>query len=294
MSKTKAILRRALSGCLLLLFTVNLSSQAPESGAGDARTEGISPNTAEAILDRALDRTTAQEESGAELTFEFALRSIVDSINGDGEVTDTKTTAYHGYPLEGHRFEELIARDGEPLDEGDARDEAKRKREFASEARVHTARGERYEPNEMAVRFDRQLMDRYEITLLGSETIRDHTCWVLAFEPRSGRLPDDRRMDKALNRSTGRLWISQDDYGVARIAFKMQRPFRYLWGLVATLRNAEGQLDFELIQPDIWAPSTFNLEMDLRVFFKGIRRRIQQHWSDYQPVDLAVQGEPIP
>ena len=53
MSKTKAILRRALSGCLLLLFTVNLSSQAPESGAGDAKTEGISPNTAEAILDRA-------------------------------------------------------------------------------------------------------------------------------------------------------------------------------------------------------------------------------------------------
>ena len=118
MSKTKAILRRALSGCLLLLFAVNLSSQAPESGAGDAKTEGISPNTAEAILDHALDRTTAQEESGAELTFEFALRSIVDSINGDGEVTDTKTTAYHGYPLEGHRFEELIARDGEPLDEG--------------------------------------------------------------------------------------------------------------------------------------------------------------------------------
>ena len=289
-----AIPRRALSGCLLLLFTVSLSSQSPQSEAGDTRVEGISPNTAEAILDRALERTTAQDESGAELAFEYALRSIVESINGDGEVTDTKTRAYHGYPLEGYRFDELIERDGQPLDEGDARDEAKRKTEFASEARAHAARGERYEPNEMAVRFDRQLMDRYKTSLLGTETIRDHTCWVLGFEPRSGRLPDDRRMDKALNRSTGRLWISQKDYGVARISFEMQRPFRYLWGLAATLRHAEGQFDFDRIQPNLWTPSTFNLEMDLRVFFKGIRRRIRQHWTAYLPAELASPTEPTP
>jgi hypothetical protein len=88
-------------------------------------------------------------------------------------------------------------------------------------------------------------------------------------------------MDKALNRSTGRLWISQEDYGVVRVAFEMQRPFRYLWGLAATLRHADGRFDFERITQNFWAPVAFDLTLDLRVFFRGIHRHILQRWTDY-------------
>ena len=51
-------------------------------------------------------------------------------------------------------------------------------------------------------------------------------------------------MDKALNRSTGRLYIAQRDYGVMRIEFEMQEPMRYLWGLIATLKSAMGPARF--------------------------------------------------
>jgi hypothetical protein len=239
---------------------------------------------ADTILEHALERAATQSASGLELGFESVLESIFESLDGEGETTETETTRYRRYPLEGLLYEEVISRDGQTLDEEDARDEAKRKAEFVREARAHAARGEPYEPDEMSVRFDNELMDRYDITFLGTEVVRDHACWVLGFAPRDGRLPDNRRMDKALNRSTGRLWIAQDDYGVARVSFEMQRPFRYVWGLVGTLRHAAGQLDYERVDRKLWVPARFDLELDLRVFFKGIRRRIRQVWSEHNRI----------
>ena len=279
---TLPYLHRTLAVALWLVIALTFPTVAqPQS---DGSTGGLNPVdmlTAQVILERALQRAEQQEDSGLELEFESLLESVVESLDGDGAVTDTKTAQYRRYPLEGHLFNELVLADGQPLDDKEAREEQERKTKFAEEARAHAARGERYAPEEMNMRFDHELMDRYDTTLEGSETVRGYVCWVLSFAPRDGQLPDTRRMDKALNRSTGQLWIAKDDYGVVRVAFEMQEPFRYLWGLAATLRHATGQLDFERTEPDLWSPTTFDLAMDLRVFFKGIRRHIRQEWIEH-------------
>ncbi len=266
-------------GLGVVCLTVAVRGQAVEVERA-SQGAGTEPLTARDILTRALERAARQDASGQELDFEYLLDSTIQSLDGDGQATDTERAQYRRYPLEGYLFDELIARDGLPLDEDEAREAAEQKAEFIKEARDHAARGERFEPEEMAVRFDRELMDRYVTTLVGIEVIRDHPSWVLSFAPRDGTLPDNRRMDKALNRSTGRLWIAQEDYGLVRISFEMQRPFRYLWGLVATLRHAEGQLDLHRLDDGLWTPARFDLELDLRVLFKGIRRRITQAWTD--------------
>ena len=242
--------------------------------------------TAELIVERALHRAAKQDESHVELGFESRGESQIESINGDGLVTKIETADYLRYALEGFLYDELVEKDGMALSDDDAREERERKAKFVREARSHAARGEEYIPNDMNVGFDRELMERYKTNLVGNELVRGHFCWVIEFEPRDGRLPDNRRMDKALNRSTGRLWISQEDYGVVRVSFEMQRPFRYLWGLVGTLRHADGRLDFERIAEKFWAPVAFDLTLDLRVFFRGMHRHILQRWTDYNRSQL--------
>ena len=158
---------------------------------------------AAAIIDRALDRAAAQRESGVELDFEYTSAGVFESLDRGGSVTRTETTLRHRYALEGYLYSETIERDGKPLDGDDARDERERQAEFIREARRHAARGERYEPEEMSVDFDGELMARYDTRLVGTEEVRGRTCVL----------------DKALNRSTGRIWIAQDDYGVARVDF---------------------------------------------------------------------------
>ena len=49
----------------------------------------------------------------------------------------------------------------QPLDEDDARKEQEKKESFVRKAREHVARGEEYEPGDMNVFFDENLMDRY-------------------------------------------------------------------------------------------------------------------------------------
>ena len=59
---------------------------------------------------------------------------------------------------------------------------------------------------------------------------------------------------------------------------------RYLWGVVASLRHADGQFDFERVEGNLWTPVTLDLHLDLRVFFRNIRRNIRQEWLEIRPL----------
>ena len=281
--------RRALACCFGLVWAPVVAIAQPayvDAAAGSADAAAI----VEGALERALERATRQQESAVELDFEYVTEGRVESLDGDGNVTRTETTGRRHYPLEGYLYSELIERDGQPLDTSDARAERERKAEFIREARRHAARGERYDPDEMSVDFDTDLMDRYHTTFAGTDVVRGDSCWVIRFEPREGRLPDNRRIDKALNRSTGFLWITQDGYRVARVTFEMQRPFRWLWGIAGTLRHATGQFDLQWIEPNLWGLADSRIEFDLGVLFgmKSIRRRIRNEWIEQRSVDAEA------
>ena len=247
------------------------------------------------IIDRALEQAARQRAAAFELGFEYFTDGRVESLDGDGRVTDTDTTRNRHYPIQGHFYSEVIGRDDRPLDGDEARDERKKKADFVREARRHAERGERYQPDEMRVDFDRELMDRYVATLDGTDVVDGAVCWVIGFEPREGPLPNDRRLDGALNRSTGRLWIGQHDYGVRRAVFEMQRPVRWLWGIAGTLRRATGQLDFRQIESNLWIPDRTLVEIELGVFFglKTIRRRIGNEWVE-PPMPESDAEPPMP
>ena len=68
----------------------------------------------------------------------------------------------------------------------------------------------------------------------------------------------------------------------------MQKPVKYLWGLLATLRRAAGRLEFERVEPNVWLPHSFGLAIDLRIFFKGLRRHVTREWVKRQRLDLAT------
>ena len=233
------------------------------------------------IMRYAIARAAAQDEDEAEIRFESLVESTVESLNDEADVTSTETTLHRRYALDGAVYEELIERDGEPLSEADARDEAKRRADFRREVQEAEAGGKVLETNdERQVRFDEDLMARYEAEVVGEATVRGERCWVISFAPRDGELPQNTRIDRALNQSSGKLYVSQIDYGVMQIDFRLLRPVRYVWGLVASLSRANGQLEFERVEPDIWLPSSFNIRIDLRVFFVTQRRYIGRRWLE--------------
>ncbi|MBN2338246.1 MAG: hypothetical protein JXP48_06865 [Acidobacteria bacterium] len=243
-----------------------------------------SADPAAGILHRAVARAEAQYENQAEAVFESEALSVIRSLDAMGRPVKTETFRYRQYPLGGALFEELIEKDGRPLGEGEKREEQKRRERFLREVEKRRSQGRHPQPEqEPGIRFNHDFVDRYEFRLEGTETVRGHPCWVIAFKPAPGKLPVRNRMDRALNQSTGRFWIAREDYGAVRIEFALRHPFKYWGGLLAVIRNTDGRMDYERVAPDIWTPLDFDLRLDLEIMMvKDIRRTITKNWVSYR------------
>lgn len=238
------------------------------------------------IVARAVARAEAQHARQADIGFESLVSMSIQSLDAAGKVTETDQTDYRQYPLQGALYEERTAQNGRSLDDKEKKAEEKNKRKFIREVEKRKQLGLHPQPEKRpGIRFGDKLMRRYRYTLLRSENVDRHFCWVIAFEPKEGDLPVEEIMDYALNQSTGTLWIAQEDFGLVRLDFVMRKPFKYWAGLLAVIRNTEGRLDFQRVEPDIWLPVHFDLKLDLNVMMvKNIRRLITKKWTSYKRV----------
>ena len=274
---------------LILLILLALGTGNVSAGGWNSAPEDLS---AQAIVDHAVARAEAQYNLLADAKFESQVFMSIQSLDDSGRVTKTDQTNYHQYPLHGALFEELIAKNGRALNAQERNTEEKNKAKFIREVEKRKKRGTHLQPEKRpGIRFGNQLMRRYRLKMLRTEEVGRHRCWVIAFEPKEGELPVQEMMDHALNQSTGTLWVAQDDYGLVRLDFLMRKPFRYWAGLLAVIRNTEGRLDFQRVEPNIWMPTNFELKLDLNVMVvKNIRRIITKKWADYKRVSSTIYG----
>lgn len=282
---------RLLGIALVALVTLSATPFGQPSPAPAPTTQAPDTPSVNEIMAHAMARAESQDETSAELWFESLILTTVDTLDGDDQVTETLTSLHKRYPFEGALYEEMVQRDGEPLDDDDLREEQKRKEEFRKEAVAAAESGDAVETDdERQLRFDDELMGRYRAEVTGQESVRGEPCWVVDFEPREGKLPENTRMDKVLNRSTGRVYVSRQDHGIMRIEFELREPVRYMWGMIASLSRARGQLDFSRVEPNIWLPHKFDMRIDIRVFFRTTRRRVVRQWVERQRIAGRVPG----
>ena len=241
--------------------------------------------TADEIVERAVQRAETQRESQAALEYTATIHSKTERLDGDGEVEEAENRTYAQYAFEGVLFEEWVAMEGQSLDADDIRDEAERKEEFAEEVRERRADGEDPRPDDPnRVDFDEEFVNRYDFSIIGQDVVNGHPCWAIYLSPRDGDLPVRRGIDNALNNSTGHLWISMDDYGLVRGEFEMARSVRFWFGLLGTLRNTTGRLEFGHVAEGVWLPTVVDIKTDQRVLFRNVRRRILREWTDYSRI----------
>ncbi|MCY4658566.1 MAG: hypothetical protein OXF93_01955 [Acidobacteria bacterium] len=238
--------------------------------------------TAQEIVERAVARADGQRDAQEDIRYHSRFESITEKLSGDGEVEEAERETYEQYPLEGVLYEELVAREGEPLDADDAREERERRREFVEEVRERRARGVDPRPeDENRVELNDDFISRYQYSIVGEEVREGYDCWIIQLVPRPGDLPVNRRIDTALNKSTGRLWIVKEDFGLSRVEFEMDEPVRFWGGIAGVLRNTVGRLQFIRTDEGAWVPKRIDIRLDLRIVFWNLRRRIVREWDEY-------------
>lgn len=290
--RTRRDARRGLPAVLPALLFAFLAGASPVSQApGDA------DDGARALVLKALERAVWYQEHDVAARFRARMTREVRRFDGDGGVRTRDVGDYEVAPVDGVPFERRLTIDGRPLSGEERAREDERAAEFREELRRLRERDDPEEDDD-AIVFDAELVARYVFVLEGEERFRNRPSYRIAFEPRAGRLPVRRRIDYALNKARGRIWIDRETHEPARVEFELLERVRLWWGVLGSILQARGSLDrgpvldAAGVQPDaagqVWARIQFESYSDVRVVFRRTRRAEFRRWRDFEWLDEAA------
>ena len=233
------------------------------------------------ILSRALERGLANDKRRSEQAYSFRHLRISTKLNKQAQPTKIEKRLYQVLPMGNVRYERLLEKDGAPLNQKEQASERRKEQKFRRRLEKDRDSGK---SNESEVRFNRELVDRYRFRLEGTGELHGRKVYRVSFEPKSGKLPVRRRIDRALNNSRGHVWLDQESYEIVRIEFELIRPTRIWWGILGSISRVDGMLDRKEGEDGIWFPSYFRLYLKGRILFKSIHGRQESHWSDFKRV----------
>jgi hypothetical protein len=209
------------------------------------------------------------------------------ALDDADQVEKTEVREYKIYPLAGEAYYELIRRDGNPLTANDHRKERKRRQDFLAEVKK-TADGKASQDDDgVYVKFNEELITRYNAEVIGTERRGMRNAYVIRFQPKPGKLPVKRRIDYALNKLRGKLWIDQREFAVLRAEFDLTEPVSVWAGLLGSVSQLQGAMNLIEIGEGAWHFKDLDLRLKGRVLFKSLHQERRLEWSHFQKINAA-------
>lgn len=263
---------------LLCLLTLSI---APLVAAGESAAKNEAPPlTPEQIVSRAIKQANWLRDQKLEQKYTFMELAIREELTRDGRIKTRDVRRSKMYPVEGVLHGRVIERNGQPLSPEEEEAEDRREQDL----RRRIASGEIEEKKDAnRLEFDQELIGRYRIALAEKKIVDGRSTHVFTFEPKSGRLPIRKHIDYALNKSGGKIFIDAETFEIARVEFRLIEPVRLWWGLLGKLRQVEGSVERKPLEDGSWAPTEFNMYLNMRILFSNKHYRRQSQWSDHRP-----------
>ncbi len=276
LSKTAvSITNRSLAVRLARIAVLTILATTATASAEPARL------SADEIVQRALQRQRQVETSRLGGRYSFRVSTISQKLAKDGSVAETETAVYRRIPILGEGFDRLVEENGVPLSTTRQQEQDRREAEF----RARLQAGKKPEPSRGAqVSFDQDLVDKYDFNWTGREEINGRSSYVLSYSPRPGELPVRRRIDRALNKAKGKIWIDAITFDVARVTFDLFERVNIGWGIVGSITELKGRVESAPVDDDFWHPRQVEIEFAGRIFLTSLRRKQSVLFGDFQRV----------
>jgi hypothetical protein len=140
-----------------------------------------------------------------------------------------------------------------------------------------TKKAAREEPFELL-----KILDHYNYTLEGDETVDGVLCYKVAFTPKPD-MPYDNREEKVLNAVAGHLWVSKKDFSLIRNAGALLHPVSVAW-IFASLVEMEFHFDAQSLPNGDYGPKEEQYRYLVHIPFLTLHERDTRQMSNYRPV----------
>jgi hypothetical protein len=251
-------LRKTLYGLIGVCFMSVLSW-------GTGQDTALQSLSASQILEEAMARASREDQ-----------RELV--LDGKGALKERDEEVLENVLIEGFPYQRLIEKNGQALNEKERKEEEKRRAEFREKMakRKDPTRNE-----EGSFSFNQDLVDRFDFSLEGVEELEGGSNYVLSYKPKENKLPVKRRIDRALNKAEGRIWVDQESYEISRVEFELKEKVKLWWGLIGSIHEVKGTVQRQEVDSGVWFPTGFDLYLKGRIFFSSLHSRQQVRWSEF-------------
>jgi hypothetical protein len=250
-------------------------------------------------------RALTDRELQAQYTFVERREEI--NVSKLGKVSPGPVKTYEVYPSveQGNTYKRLIAVNDVPVPPAelerrdrvhreDVQREASRREHETPQQREKRLRKEASERAEWDRTLD-EVLELYDIRLVGRETLDGHVTVVATLDPKPGYRP---RTDagKWLKRVRGRLWISETDYQVVKAFGEVIDDVTFGWGVIGRLhKGTTAQFERRKINGEVWLPARAEFKATGRAL---LVRRFSLNsvttYSDYKKFSVSTSEKVTP
>jgi len=229
----------------------------------------------ETIVERVLER--AQQEEAEQAIFKqcygYTRARVTEFRNGNGVLKSRKAktrvnnpvivpVVYHPPPLKAES------------------ERATNTSERQSPSETHTnVRGKAFEKSDFPLNAD--LLKRFDFSLAGREVINGRPTLVVDFKPANRKLPERSIKDRFINKASGRVWLDETDYAVAKADLRLSEKVNVIGGLVGAVSKFTLTIERERTPEGLWFIREQEWHLEGREVF--VRRKVDYH-EEYKDV----------
>jgi len=230
------------------------------------------------LMTHVIERAKWEKDNKLDTRYSWRQDRVVEKYDQDGNIQERTELLFDVIPAADSTTYHMLQKNGKPLsgDEQKA-EEDKEKKSSAS------LKNTRQSAKDQSVAIDAELLSRFNFTYAGEEAISGRKAYVLAFIPKPGSLPEHNRMDRVLNRLSGKVWIDRKTYAVSKADMTLTEPVKYFAGL-GVVRAMHLVIEMAALDANILVPHQTWVEYDARALFTN--SKVHQHsvYSSYQPL----------
>jgi hypothetical protein len=220
--------------------------------------------------------------------YTYIERDVQHNLDGKGQTKSTETKTYEVLEIYGEQMQRLIEKDDKPISEKESAKEEekiqkvidKRKNESEKDRQKREAKEEK--DREEGRQFEREIVDAYNFTLVGTELVGGREAWVISAEPRPEFVPH-MKYANYLSKFRGRVWIDKADVQLAKMDVECLDTVS--WGLFLARfhRGSHFMIEQTRVNDEVWLPRQVDFKIGVRLaLLKNFNVDAEQTFRDYK------------